>query len=210
MNSSKSSSAVIEAGLGFGNEAAIEADDVVHLRHRDIDALIGRDYASLRALIFRKAGDPQTAADLLNDAVCIALEKYREGRIARPELIAGYVFQVAMNLLRNHRRSVAQRPSRRADPGVLDTIASTDDDLDGDSEVVARVVRIMRSMSSPRDRTLLVRFYLDEERKDDICRDMKMTHAQFASVLHRARQRLRELLEVHGIRRSDVFSWLIP
>jgi RNA polymerase sigma-70 factor (ECF subfamily) len=68
------------------------------------------------------------------------------------------------------------------------------------------VVKIIRSMPSERDRRILVRFYLDEEDKDVICRELKLTPAQFASVLHRARLRLKDLLESHGINRSDLFS----
>jgi RNA polymerase sigma-70 factor, ECF subfamily len=180
------------------------------LHRSDIDALIGRDYVGLRALIFRRTGDPQIAADLLNDAICTALEKYRDGQIAKPEQITGYVFQVAMNHLRNHRRSVGERPERRADAKLIDTLTDDEpDDLDIDSGIVDKVIRIIRSMESPRDRTVLVRFYLDEEEKDVICRDLQLTPAQFASVLHRARQRLKDLIEAHGLKRSDVFSWLI-
>ena len=82
------------------------------LQPADIDALIARDYVGLRTLLFRRTGDPHVAADLLNDAICTALEKYRAGQIAAPEQIAGYVFQVAMNHLRNRRRSIHQRPER--------------------------------------------------------------------------------------------------
>jgi RNA polymerase sigma-70 factor, ECF subfamily len=188
--------------------AAIDGRD---LQKSDIDALIGRDYIGLRLLIFRRTGDMQVAADLLNDAVCTAWEKYRDGQIARPEQIVGYVFRVAMNLLRNHRRSVAERPDRRADARAMDAIAGDDgrEDLDIGSSVVDKVIRIIRSMDSARDRTVLVRFYLDEDDKETICRDLRLTPAQFTKVLHRARQRLKELLESQGVRGSDVFSWLL-
>lgn len=177
------------------------------LQRADIEALIGREYVGLRTLIFRRTGDPQVAADLLNDAICTTWEKYRGGQINRPDQICGYVFQVAMNLLRNHRRSVADRLDRRADGKVFETLAAdAEDEFELDDRVTDQVVKIIRSMPSDRDRRILVRFYLDEEDKDVICREMKLTAAQFASVLHRARQRLKDLLESHGIRRSDLFS----
>ena len=69
----------------------------------------------MRLLIQRRTGDPQLAADLLNDAVCTTWEKWQAGQIERPELIAGYIFQVAMNLLRNQRRKLGERPETRAD-----------------------------------------------------------------------------------------------
>jgi RNA polymerase sigma-70 factor (ECF subfamily) len=177
------------------------------LQKTDIEALIGRDYIGLRTLIFRRTGDPHVAADLLNDAICTALEKYRAGQIDKPEQICGFVFQVAMNHLRNHRRAIAERSDRRVDAKVFETLSGDDEDeFDEDNRITDQVVKIIRSMPSERDRRILVRFYLDEEDKDVICRELKLTPAQFASVLHRARLRLKDLLESHGINRSDLFS----
>jgi len=180
------------------------------LQRSDIEALLGRDYIGLRTLIFRRTGDLQVAADLLNDAICTALEKYRAGQIEKPEQICGYIFQVAMNHLRNYRRSIGDRPERRADPQRIDSLPTeTGDDLDIDDRTVDKVIRIMRSMDSARDRTILVRFYLDEDDKESICRDMRLTPVQFDNVLHRARRRLRDLLEAQGLKGSDVFSWFL-
>jgi RNA polymerase sigma-70 factor (ECF subfamily) len=196
------------ANAAPGASAAIDGRD---LQKSDIDALIGRDYIGLRLLIFRRTGDMQVAADLLNDAICTTWEKYRDGQIARPEQIAGYVFQVAMNLLRNHRRSIAERPERRADVKAIDAVSADAgrDDPDIEDNLMDKVIRIIRSMDSERDRTVLVRFYLDEDDKETICRDLRLTPSQFVKVLHRARQRLKELLESQGVRGSDVFSWLL-
>ena len=179
------------------------------LQRSDIEALLGRDYIGLRALIFRRTGDPEVAADLLNDAICTGWEKYRDGQIANPEQICGYIFQVAMNHLRNYRRSIGDRPERRADPQRIDSLPSEEDGDDIDDRTLDKVIRIMRSMESARDRTILVRFYLDEDDKESICRDMRLTPAKFDNVLHRARRRLRELLEAQGLKGSDVFSWLV-
>ena len=181
------------------------------LQRADVDALIGRDYVGLRALLFRRTGDPHVAADLLNEAICTALEKYNAGQIARPEQIVGYIFQVAMNHLRNHRRSMHERADRRVSPEVIDTLSADDapDEFEKDNRVIDRVIRIMRTMASARDRTILVRFYLDEAGKDEICRELNLTPAQFASVLHRARLRLKDMLEAEGLHGTDMFSWVL-
>src|SRR5262249_29142989 len=92
----------------------------------DVGDLIAKHYVGLRLLIARRTGDHQVAADLLNDAVCTAGEKWRAGQVRRPDQIAGYIFQVAMNLLRNHRRVVAERPGRRASLEQLDELKGTD------------------------------------------------------------------------------------
>jgi RNA polymerase sigma-70 factor, ECF subfamily len=209
--SSTLGSSLKEARARRARADAGSSADARDLERSDIDALIGRDYIGLRLLIFRRVGDTQVAADLLNDAICIAWEKYCEGQIARPEQIAGFVFQVAMNLLRNRRRSIGERPERRTDADLIDALPANDAqvDLDVGDRVTDQVLRILRSMDSARDRTVLVRFYLDEDDKDVICRDLRLSPSQFAKVLHRARRRLRELLESQGLKGSDLFSWFL-
>ena len=64
---------------------------------------------------------------------------------------------------------------------------------------------MLQELNSPRDREILVRFYLQEEEKDAICRDLGLEADQFDKVLHRARARLKELLESHGLQKSDFF-----
>jgi RNA polymerase sigma-70 factor (ECF subfamily) len=179
-----------------------------HVDKAQIEALIAREYVGLRLLIIRRAGDVQVAEDLLNDAVCTTWEKWQAGHIERPEQIAGYIFQVAMNLLRNHRRSIAERPEKRADAKALEglTQAEPAERQGVEERIAAQVKHLLRSMGSERDRTLLVRFYLDEEDRESICRDLGMTPAQFARVIHRARARLRQLLESHGMKGSDLYS----
>jgi RNA polymerase sigma-70 factor (ECF subfamily) len=175
----------------------------------EISGLISKDYVGLRILIARRTGDPHVAADLLNDAVCTAWEKWRAGLIERPNQIAGYIFQVAMNLLRNRRRMVAERADRRTDLELLDRLqVSAEPEPHVEEEIARRVKDMIRAMDSQRDRVILVRFYLDEEDKESICRDLRLTPAQFDKVLHRARKRLRQLLESSGLRGSDFLSIL--
>lgn len=176
-----------------------------------VEALIAKEYAGLRLLIFRRAGDINVASDLLNDAICTTWEKWLNGQIERPEQIAGYVFQVAMNLLRNYRRTIAERPEKRADAKVLDELAMDDSSERRGLEesIAARVKRLLKSMGSQRDRTILVRFYLNEDDRESICRDMGLTPAQFARVIHRARGRLRQSFESEGFKGSDLYSLLL-
>ena len=176
-----------------------------------IESLILKNYTGLRLLILRRTRDPNVAADLLSEAICITWEKWQANKIERPDQIAGYIFQVAVNLLRNRRRSMAERPGARADSSQLDAIA--DDTASRDTwverQIAARVKRVIASMSTPRDRLILTRFYLDEEDKESICRDLNLDAAQFDKVLHRARGRLKDLLEAQGLAKSDLLSVLV-
>lgn len=175
-----------------------------------IETLIAKHYVGLRLLITRRAGDPNVAADLLNEAVCTTWEKWQAGQIERSDQIAGYIFQVAMNLLRNYRRGVAVRLQRRINTGEFEAMPAENQrpDRDCENQMAELVRKLLKGMSAERDRIILTRFYLDEEDKGSICRDLGLKPLQFDKVLHRARGRLRELLESQGLQRTDVFSVL--
>jgi RNA polymerase sigma-70 factor, ECF subfamily len=176
-----------------------------------IESLIQQNYAGLRLLLRRRTGDPEVAADLLNEAVCITWEKWQESKIERPEEIAGYIFQVALNLLRNRRRAMGERAGARADNSRLDALADDSETRDSwaERQIAARVKRVIASMSTPRDRLILTRFYLEEQDKETICRDLNLDALQFDKVLHRARGRLKSLLEAQGLGKSDLLSVLV-
>lgn len=175
-----------------------------------VGALIEQNYVGLRLLVTRRCHDPHVAADLLNEAVLTTWAKWQAGKIERPEQIAGYVLQVTMNLLRNHRRAIAERPEKRADAAKLQELASDGEPGDEtvEREIAVQVKNVIRGMSSQRDRAILVRFYLDEEEKETICRDLGLSPLQFDKILHRARGRLRKLLESGGLGRQDLLSLL--
>ena len=172
-----------------------------------VEALIAKHYTGLRLLIQRRVGDAEAAADILNQAACTAWEKWQAGQVQRPEEIGGYIFQVAMNLLRNRRRKVVERSDRHVDSEVLGQLPADIDATDRwlEKKIAARVKRILQELSSARDREILVRFYLQEEEKEAICRDLALAPDQFDKVLHRARARLKELLEAYGLQKSDFF-----
>lgn len=185
-----------------------EQSGPVGLQKAELEALIAREYAGLRLLISRRAGDPQVGADLLNDALCITWEKWQSHQLDRPDCIAGYIFRVAMNLLRNHRRSAVERTDRRIAPAVLDTLEQeTTEKLE--DKLASRVKAALRDMGGARDREVLMRFYLRDEDGESICRDLSLTPTQLARILHRARGRLRKLLESGGMKKSDLFSILL-
>lgn len=183
----------------------------VELDETDIGRLIEQQYPALRRIIFRQTGNLQDASDLLNDAICVTYQKWREGKLARPDQVGGYVYQVAMNLLRNRRRAVIDRADRRAGPEVLELLPSNQLSQDEmfENRMAALVREMIAGMDSHRDRVVLVRFYLDEEDRDAICHELGLTPVQFIKILHRARSRLRQLLEAQGFTRTDFFAGML-
>lgn len=175
----------------------------------DLHRLMASEYAGLRLLLARRTRDPELANDLLGDAICLAWEKWRAGQLAQPQQIAGYVYQVALNLLRNWQRGVGNRSDRRADPSLIDTLPAEEPVEPFEDRLASQVLEIVRSMTPLRDRAVIVRFYLEEESRQSICEDLGLTAEQFARVLHRARRRLRVLAEAQGIKRTDMLSILM-
>jgi RNA polymerase sigma-70 factor, ECF subfamily len=195
---------VVDPGL-----AAVDAPTVrtpSKLSQAEVAALIERNYTGLRLLVSRRCRDPNVAADLLNEAVLTTWAKWQAGKIEHPEQIAGYVLQVTMNLLRNHRRAISGGPETRVDAAEVQSLAS---DTEPDNETIEREIElqiknVIRGLTCQQDRAVLERFYLEEESKDVICKDLGLNELQFDKALHRARCRLRKLLEAGGLGRSDL------
>lgn len=166
-----------------------------------------RDYPGLRALILRRVRDPEVAADILQDAAVTTLEKLRSGEIAHPENLGGYLYRVAINHLRNHRR---KDRTALSSPEQLEELRDVVDDPDwervGRPQWAAAARRMLEEMPAARDRELLVRFYLNDEDKDTICRELNLSQEHFNRVIFRARNRFRELLEQRGFGRSDLLG----
>ncbi len=172
------------------------------------DAL-AHSYPGLMAVLTRRCGNPQLAFDLLQDAIVTTLAKQREGFALSGEDFAGFVFRTAMNHLRNHwrreRDTVGEEFwTERADEAAPSPVECSQ------HEVNRRLVRaLLEQLTNPRDRQVLVRHYLDERERDEVCRELRLTPAQFARIAHRARQRLRELIERAGYRSQDLLSLLL-
>jgi RNA polymerase sigma-70 factor, ECF subfamily len=167
-------------------------------------------YAGLLALLRRKLRDEQLAQDTLNDAIVTCLTHLQSGRIASPELIGGYIFQVAMNHLRNHRRKMIERADRHVGGDVIEDLPADAAPTPGDSLDLAALVReVLEALQVARDREIVKRFYLDEEEKEAICQHLRLSPLHFDKVVYRARQRMRALLESRGFRKSDLLGLLL-
>lgn len=166
-----------------------------------------QDLAGIKSLLEKQCGSATVAEDLLSEAIETSLRKLRDGAIARPEQLVGYVYRVALNLLRNFRR---QDKSARTSSEAIDEISDNDDRDAAASIEQARWAKLMREvlkeLPARRDRELIVGFYLEEEDKETLCHRFGISTLHFNRVIHRARERFRELLEDRGYSRGDFLS----
>lgn len=184
------------------------ADDLVgRIRQGDRqaeDELVRRYRRGVGIILRAESGDAAAVDDLFQETFRIALEKIRQGDLRDPKKLSGFICSLARNLVIEHFRRVAARrttgalelaelASPRADP--LENL------LRAERGVI--VQQVLSEMPLDRDRQILFRFYIVEDKKDAICRDLDLTSLHFNRVLFRARERYRDLyLEAAGSRKN--------
>jgi RNA polymerase sigma-70 factor, ECF subfamily len=194
-----------------GSPEATPSEFADPIDRASLDSLISANYEGLRLLLNKKVRDPHTAADILNGAIAKSLEHLRANRIRNPDQLAGWVYRVAINDLRNHLRNMHTRGDVRSTEGALESLPSDRDASDGAAETkLAMLVRaVIEQLPTERDRVIVKRFYLDEADKEEICREQhNLSPLHFDKVIHRARNRLKDLLQKRGFKRNDFFTVL--
>ncbi|MBL8297404.1 MAG: sigma-70 family RNA polymerase sigma factor [Rhodanobacteraceae bacterium] len=159
----------------------------------------------LRFLVRQRGSDDQLAQDVVQDCFRIALQKLRRGRLENPDAVAGFLRGITLNLLSEHRRSGRHgtHTELAVDAGELCA-----DESAGPLEVTTRserrglIRRLIAELPVERDRQLLWRYYVLDEDKPVVCAALKLTPEHFDRVLHRAKNRFRELAGGHGLKPS--------
>jgi RNA polymerase sigma-70 factor, ECF subfamily len=146
-------------------------------------------------LLDRHTNGRPEAEDLFQDTFRLVLEKLRRGELREPAKLPAFLAQVARSLAIEHYRKATRRKTEADSEAVELAVAPVAGPLSGllESENASLVRRVIRELGNERDREILLRFYIAEEDKDRIAADHGLTSLQFNRVLHRARQRYKEL-----------------
>jgi RNA polymerase sigma-70 factor, ECF subfamily len=180
------------------NSTDAGADLVSRIRAGDQQAeaeLVERYSRGIMIIIRRDVGDASVADDLYQEAFRIALEKIRRGEVREPEKLSGFVSGVAKNLVIDYFRRAARQEGVRE----VEEATSLPDPAPDQLEALLRkeqadiVRQVLKEMRNERDIQILFRFYLAEDKKEQICADLGLTSLHFNRVLHRARERYLEL-----------------
>ncbi len=162
------------------------------------DAALKELRAGVLCLLTAFVRDPALAEDLCNETFCVVLERLRRRPLEDPGKLAAFLAQTARNLVMADRRMTIRR---RTETGEQATIDHFPDERPDPSDVLqsqwnGRAVRkALLELPNLRDRQLLVRFYLHDEDKASICRDLQLSGEHFNRVVYRARERFRVLLD---------------
>lgn len=167
-------------------------------------AVIERDYPGLVRQFARMLRNRVLAEDLVNDAVAETLAKLHGQLIEEPERLGGFIYAVAVNLLKNHRRRICNRGDLRV--AIFDDLPAGGDPTEclDRTQLAARVWKVIEELPMQRDREIVKRFYLDEEEKESICADLDLTPGHFDRVAFRARQRMKVLLSREELRQEPL------
>lgn len=160
--------------------------------------LIERYERGLRLILLKRTGNAQLASDMCQDTFVVALRRLRAGELKNPNSLAAFVRQIAVNIsidyYRKERRYVHPRDE------IISLRLSHKDRQS--NEIDEQTVRMaiestLEQLAVPRDREILRRFYLADEDKLQICRDLGLSPTHFDRVLYRARRRMRKLINQH-------------
>jgi RNA polymerase sigma-70 factor (ECF subfamily) len=159
--------------------------------------LVTRYSRGVSIIVRRIARDPTITEDICQEAFRLVLEKVRRGDVREAEKLSGFICSLARNLAIDHFRQ-ASRCEVAEDVELNRTISDpVPDQLTVllQREKASALRQVLNELKPARDREILYRFYLAEEDKEVICADLGLTSLHFNRVLHRARERFRELCE---------------
>jgi RNA polymerase sigma-70 factor, ECF subfamily len=182
------------------------------IRAGDSDAeavLMARLQSGLRLVAHRASGgDLELARDVCQEALVILIRRLRTTGLEDPAGLEAFAAQTARNLViaarRKHQRQ-ATATDMEALAAVADPRRRVPEEL-ASGRMGALVRQLVAELPRDRDRTILTRFYLREDDKSEICRDLNLTELGFNQVIFRARNRLRQLLIEAGIEKQDLMD----
>lgn len=160
--------------------------------------LVERYGRGIRLILLKRTGNVQLTSDLCQDTFVVALRKLRAGELRNPQSLTAFVRQIAVNVSIDHFRK--EKRYIRPDDGMFSPNLSHMDHTASliDSKAMRMALEdALGQLAVPRDREILQRFYLADEDKDQICRELGLSSGQFDRVLYRARRRMRELINQH-------------
>lgn len=156
--------------------------------------LVERYSRGLRLLICRSSSDRSSVDDIHQDVFRVALQRIRQGEVREPERLNSFLCGVARRLTIDHHRKAAKQPVADDEAARLLLSAEAGPDAMALANERAQIAEeVLSALEIDRQSQILKRFYIADEDKESICRDMGLTGLHFNRVLHRARKRFKEL-----------------
>jgi RNA polymerase sigma-70 factor, ECF subfamily len=151
-------------------------------------------------LLARKYARPNESRipDVVQTVLMNTLERLRVGALREAAALPGYLRTCVINeitMMYRDRNATPDEDLSTADGKIAElTTSDTPEQRASRAQLLRNVLHAIDSLPVPRDRELLIRFYLREESRDEVCAALRIDESHFRRVLHRARERLHELL----------------
>ena len=148
----------------------------------------------IRYYLCRQLG-PQELEDKVHDTFLIVVNAIKRGDLREPERLMGFVRTVVRRQVAAHIEHIVH--TRREQTDLESGVAIADRKQNPEQEAIIRQkAELMKSALeslSKRDRDILVRFYLQEQPQEQICREMSLTETQFRLLKSRAKAKFGEI-----------------
>ena len=182
------------------DDAAAASDLAAAVRAGDPDAeteLVARYRPGLLMMLRRAVKDPSLADDYCQEVFRVAFEALRHNRIDNGGKLAAYLWSVARNLAHSDlRRHYRRHPTTALSETIVDDDARPEQQLLREER--NRMLREALAVLTPRDRSVLTAFYLEDIPKEMICARMALSPSQFDVIKWRALKRLQALVRERG------------
>jgi RNA polymerase sigma factor (sigma-70 family) len=138
----------------------------------------------------------QEADDRYHDLIVATVTGIKSGALRDPARLAGYMRVTARNMIAGRFTACSKMRQLELDDRWL---AIKDDRPSVEATTIRReakdiATRILDAMPL-RDRTVLMRFYVDEHRPEQICSEMSLSPTQFRLIKSRAKARFTSLMQ---------------
>lgn len=161
----------------------------------ELEAEFVRRYREdIRRILERLSGDHGRAEDLTHDVLIILLGKLRSRSLRDPTKLSSYVFQTARFVFLGWLRKADSRLEYRQQVDDIGDHAQGMEEVLLRSETSEQLSQSIRRLTVERDQDILLRHYLVEQSKTEICEVLLLSSDQFNRVLSRARGRLKSCL----------------
>ena len=114
--------------------------------------------------------------------------------IRQPDRLGAFVNSVCNNVLLEHYRSGTKNISLELDHSNIPDRVLSLETLTIRKETSSHVRRVLAQLPE-RDQSILRAIFLDEQPKDDVCRQFGVTRDYLRVLLHRAKEKFRVLME---------------
>ncbi len=155
----------------------------------------------VRTLVVRacRPGDP-IVDDIVQDVLLTVLARLRAGALNDPNALPAYLQATIAHATRAEYRKRGQRGDN-VDVELLENLPGSEA---GPAERLHQrhlrqaMAHLVEALPVARDRAVLRGFYLEDRDRDELCAELGIDELHFRRVLHRARERLRALIEGAG------------